>query len=351
MSLEQPGARVRTSCGCCRKITRKSACSSATRSQCECCLQRGRDRGRRLRRRAVGAIVLAGSEAMFLSGVDSPAPRPVSSARSTRPSPRVPGASSSSRRSVPGRGRRSRSGASTGRIQQQLRHWLALRPSSCVRASSRRTAAAARAGRPRGPLLRAAGRGAHRDDRHPRDVGDAAACLLTTPVEVHGAFVLTRPAGDHLRWEVAAELAGAHGPRRGVRRRLPTYDAAPLGLVQAGLPGVSPPSRSWPGPLRHGQGVNGEVTGTVESLTGRQPRGFGAFAREHAAMSGVEVAGTCVGVSRAGRRTGPAATACADQNQVQVGNRDLRRRSVERQRVGAVDELTHGHLKWRSFAT
>ena len=112
----------------------------------------------------------------------------------------------------------------------------------------------------------------------PRDVGDAAACLLTTPVEVHGAFVLTGPAAITYA-EVAAELSAATG--RDVEFVNVSDDDARAGLVQAGLPDfVAEQIVAIFAQAR--QGVNGEVTGTVESLTGRPPRGFGAFARDHA---------------------------------------------------------------------
>ncbi len=114
----------------------------------------------------------------------------------------------------------------------------------------------------------------------PRDVGDAAACLLTTPVDVHGAFVLTGPEAITYA-EVAAELSAATG-REVEFVDVPDDDARDA-LVQAGLPRFVADQIVAIFALAR-QGVNAEVTGTVESLTGRAPRSFGAFARDHAAL-------------------------------------------------------------------
>jgi uncharacterized protein YbjT (DUF2867 family) len=114
----------------------------------------------------------------------------------------------------------------------------------------------------------------------PRDVGTAATCLLTTPVDVHGAFVLTGPAAITYP-EVAAELAAATG--RDVEFVDVSDDDARDGMIQAGVPGFVADQIVATFAMAR-QGVNDEVTGTVESLTGRAPRDFAAFAREHAGM-------------------------------------------------------------------
>ena len=114
----------------------------------------------------------------------------------------------------------------------------------------------------------------------PRDVGAAAACMLTTPAYVHGAFVLTGPAAITYA-DVAAELSAATG--RGVEFVHVSDDDARDAMIETGVPAfvadliVAIFEMAW-------LYVNAEVTGMVESLTGRLPRDFAAFAREHAGV-------------------------------------------------------------------
>jgi uncharacterized protein YbjT (DUF2867 family) len=115
---------------------------------------------------------------------------------------------------------------------------------------------------------------------HPRDVGETAAAMLVTPAYVHGSFVLTGPAAITYS-EVAAELSAATG--RAVEFVDVTDDDARDGMIEAGLPAFVAEQIVAIFALAR-EGVNAEVTGTVESLTGRPPRDFAAFAREHAEL-------------------------------------------------------------------
>ena len=113
----------------------------------------------------------------------------------------------------------------------------------------------------------------------PRDVGDVAACMLTTPAYVHGAFVLTGPAAITYS-DVAAGLSAATG--RDVEFVDVSDGDAREGMIEAGIPAFAADQIVAIFAAAR-EGVNSEVTGTVESLTGRPPRDFAAFAREHAA--------------------------------------------------------------------
>ena len=114
----------------------------------------------------------------------------------------------------------------------------------------------------------------------PRDVGDAAAAMLVTPVYVQGAFVLTGPAAITYS-DVAAELSAATG--REVEFVDVGDDDARDAMIEAGMPAfVAEQIVAIFAQAR--EGINEEVTGTVESLTGRRPRDFAEFAREHAGL-------------------------------------------------------------------
>jgi uncharacterized protein YbjT (DUF2867 family) len=114
----------------------------------------------------------------------------------------------------------------------------------------------------------------------PRDVGAAAACMLTTPAYVHGAFVLTGPAAITYA-DVAAELSAATG--RDVEFVDVSDDDAREAMIESGLPAfVAEQIVAIFAAAR--DGVNSEVTGTVESLTGRPARPFAEFARDHAGL-------------------------------------------------------------------
>ena len=114
----------------------------------------------------------------------------------------------------------------------------------------------------------------------PRDVGAAAACMLTTPANVNGAFVLTGPAAITYA-DVAAGLSAATG--RDVEFVHVSDDDARDAMIEAGVPAFAAEQIVAIFELAR-EGVNAEVTGTVESLTGRPPRDFAAFAREHAGL-------------------------------------------------------------------
>jgi uncharacterized protein YbjT (DUF2867 family) len=112
----------------------------------------------------------------------------------------------------------------------------------------------------------------------PRDVGEAAAAILTAPREASRTVVVTGPEAITYA-QVAAAIAAATGkdvefvdvPDAGARQ----------GLVDAGLPEfVADQIVAIFQQLR--AGVAAEVTGGVEQLTGRPPRPFAEFARDRA---------------------------------------------------------------------
>ena len=114
----------------------------------------------------------------------------------------------------------------------------------------------------------------------PRDVGAAAAAVLSTPGHDASTYVLTGPEAITYS-RVAAEISAATG--RAVEFiDVPDQDAR-RGLMQAGLPGFVAEHvvRAFAMARR---GAAEEVTATVESLTGRAPRDFAAFARDHARL-------------------------------------------------------------------
>jgi uncharacterized protein YbjT (DUF2867 family) len=112
----------------------------------------------------------------------------------------------------------------------------------------------------------------------PRDVGAAAAAVLTTPGHYGRTYVLTGPAAiTHA--QVAAELSAATG--RKVEFLDVPGEAAKQGMIEAGLPDfVAQQIVNIFAQAR--LGVAEQVTTTVESLTGRPARTFATFARDHA---------------------------------------------------------------------
>jgi uncharacterized protein YbjT (DUF2867 family) len=112
----------------------------------------------------------------------------------------------------------------------------------------------------------------------PRDVGAAAAAVLTGASEARRTYALTGP--EAIGYErVAAEIAAATG--RGVEFVDVPDEAFRRALVDGGVPAfVADQVVAIFGGLR--AGVAAEVTGAVEVLTGRAPRSFAAFARHHA---------------------------------------------------------------------
>ena len=114
----------------------------------------------------------------------------------------------------------------------------------------------------------------------PRDVGAAAAAVLTTAGHDGRTYVLTGPeAISYAR--VATELSAATG--REVAFVDVPDDAAWQQLTASGMPeAVAGVIVALYGALRAGAAE--QVTTAVESLTGRRPRDFATFARDHAGL-------------------------------------------------------------------
>jgi uncharacterized protein YbjT (DUF2867 family) len=114
----------------------------------------------------------------------------------------------------------------------------------------------------------------------PRDVGAAAAAVLTTTGHDGRTYVLTGPEAITYA-QVAAELSAATA--RPVEFIDVPDEGATQGMIQGGLPGfVAEQIVTIFAMLR--QGVGEQVTATVEALTGEPPRDFAAFARDHARL-------------------------------------------------------------------
>jgi uncharacterized protein YbjT (DUF2867 family) len=112
----------------------------------------------------------------------------------------------------------------------------------------------------------------------PRDVGAAAAAVLTSDGHAGCTYVLTGPEAITYG-QVAAELSAATG--RAVEYvDLPGEDAR-RAMVQAGLPEFVAEQIVTIFALAQ-QGAAQEVTATVEELTGRPPHDFRSFAQEWA---------------------------------------------------------------------
>lgn len=113
----------------------------------------------------------------------------------------------------------------------------------------------------------------------PRDIGAAVAAVLTTPGHDGRTYVLTGPQAITYG-QVAEALTEATGSEV---RFVDVPDAAAVeGLRQAGVPGdAAEQVVAVFGMLR--RGVAQEVSADVELLTGRAPRAFADWAREHAA--------------------------------------------------------------------
>jgi uncharacterized protein YbjT (DUF2867 family) len=124
----------------------------------------------------------------------------------------------------------------------------------------------------------------------PRDVGAAAAAVLTGAGHDGRTYVLTGPQAITYA-QVAAELSAATG-REVEYDDVPDEDAR-QGMVQGGMPdAIAQQVVNVFAMLR--QGVAERVTDGVESLTGRPPRDFASFARDHAFL----FASTAVGAGR-----------------------------------------------------
>jgi uncharacterized protein YbjT (DUF2867 family) len=110
----------------------------------------------------------------------------------------------------------------------------------------------------------------------PRDVGAAAAAVLTTGGHEGQTYVLTGPAAVTYT-QIARDLSTATA--REVEFVDVSDEVAEQALVQAGLPDFVAAQIVTIFALAR-QGMGEEVTATVESLTGRPPRTFAAFARD-----------------------------------------------------------------------
>jgi uncharacterized protein YbjT (DUF2867 family) len=114
----------------------------------------------------------------------------------------------------------------------------------------------------------------------PRDVGAAAAAVLSTPGHDGRTYVLTGPAATTYA-QVAAALSAATG--RAVQFTDVPDEDAKQGLIQAGLPDVVAEQVVQVFAMAR-QGAAEQVTATVASLTGRPPRDFASFARDRARL-------------------------------------------------------------------
>jgi uncharacterized protein YbjT (DUF2867 family) len=114
----------------------------------------------------------------------------------------------------------------------------------------------------------------------PRDVGAAAAAVLSTAGHDGRTYVLTGPEAITYA-EIAAALSAATG--RAVEfTDVPDQDAR-QGLIRAGLPDVVAEQVVRVFAMAR-RGVAEQVTSTIASLTGRPPRDFASFARDHACL-------------------------------------------------------------------
>ena len=112
----------------------------------------------------------------------------------------------------------------------------------------------------------------------PRDVGAAAAAILTTAGHDGRAYVLTGPEAITYA-QVAAQLSAATG-REIEYIDVPAEDAEQA-MTHQGMSGFAAEQViKLYAMLR--QGVAEPVTATIESLIGRPPRDFATFARDHA---------------------------------------------------------------------
>ncbi len=112
----------------------------------------------------------------------------------------------------------------------------------------------------------------------PRDVGNAAAAVLTSAGHDGRSYALTGPEAVTYT-QVAAALAEATG-REVEFVDLPD-EAATQGLIQAGLPAFA--AEQVVAVFAQARlGVAAQVTATVETLTGRAPRDVASFARDSA---------------------------------------------------------------------
>ena len=114
----------------------------------------------------------------------------------------------------------------------------------------------------------------------PRDVGAAAAAVLSRPGHEGHTYLLTGPRAITYA-EVAAELSAATASK--VEFVDVPGDAARQAMIGDGLPGfVAGQLVAMFDRLRQGAGA--QVTEAVKTLTGSAPRDFAAFAADHARL-------------------------------------------------------------------
>jgi uncharacterized protein YbjT (DUF2867 family) len=166
-----------------------------------------------------------------------------------------------------------------GQVEQHLRAsgagWVILRASwymSNLLAGAPRVAAEGRLYAPAGEARIAM--------IDPRDVGAAAAAVLSSPGHEGQTYLLTGPRAITYA-EVAAELSAATESR--VEFIDVPDDAARQAMIGDGLPGFAAEQIvKMFGRLR--QGAAAQVSPAVETLTGSAPRDFASFARDHARL-------------------------------------------------------------------
>lgn len=116
----------------------------------------------------------------------------------------------------------------------------------------------------------------------PRDVGAAAAALLTGDAPTGANYLVTGPEAITFR-DVADELSAATG--RAITFVDVPYEAARGALLESGAP-------QWLADnlvtnfAKLRAGACAEVNDTVLTLTGKPPRTFAQWARDHAAAFG-----------------------------------------------------------------
>jgi uncharacterized protein YbjT (DUF2867 family) len=116
----------------------------------------------------------------------------------------------------------------------------------------------------------------------PRDIAEVAAVALAEDTHDAKAYTLTGP--EAITFERVAEELSATAGRRVEFVAVPD-EAARQGMIEQGVPEfVAGEIVKVFGFLRRGD--QDRTTDTVRALTGREPRGFAEFARDHAGLFG-----------------------------------------------------------------
>lgn len=168
-----------------------------------------------------------------------------------------------------------------GRIERHLQRSGVPAVLICPRFLMSTMLAAAEAVRHSGRLLAPAGR-ARIAMIHPADVAAAVAVALTEDGHEGSRYVLSGPRAITYE-EIAGHLSQATG--RTIEFVDVPEDAARQGMLESGMPpAVADFLVRLFRALR--QGLDEKTNDTVRAITGAEPRGFGEFAREHAALFG-----------------------------------------------------------------